>query len=1055
MVVWLSSKDLNTEDYRTMTATWKTVRVFISSTFLDMQAERDHLVRFVFPKLRQELLPRRIHLVDVDLRWGVTSEQDALSVCREVITDCHPRFLCMLGGRYGTIPDDKELSITADEVHFGVLDKRRERIYAFFYFRHGAVTEKMNEENPGPIREQRHSERARKLARLKHEIRKSKHKRFLYRPQWNADERRLLDLKTFGDRVAQDILATIDDQFGHQLPQQTDDFTEESAAMEAFIEERVQRFVLGSRESVLNELFAHASSTGGNGYVCLTGTPGSGKSALLAHLSQLLTLNPKPSTLLISHFVGASPGSTDVRRTLRRLCHELMTGSGQTAEIPEDPEKLRVAFAEILQQAAAQKHVVILLDAINQLDSATQLADWSWLPDELPATARIILSTLSGPALDSLRQRRQPPRLVELQPLDAYDREAIIREFLHRYRKSMTADQRAALLAKADAGKPLYLLVALEELRTLGTHEEINDCIEQLPPDTRSLFTWILQRLEDDDGFRDASGRKIGQELVKRFVSSLGSSRHGLSQQELVELLSPGDPQGNVAALAQLLRPYLMQRGELLDFYHGQLREAVAALYMSTEACQLQAHVNLADYFECHSAGSRQISEFPWQLAAAKEWQRLYGWLADRESFLKAWEHDSFDVRNQWAQVEAVKDGSPLRMNTAYHTQIEHPESEPDKIYLGLLAILLTGAGYSKEALGVCQHLADHYRDTADVDKLPAALGSQADILRLLGDLDRAMELHKENERISRRSGNLRLLASSLLGQALIMRTRGDFDGAMTKLAEQERICRLSGNRSGLQSALSVQALIRRDRGDLDGAMARHKEAEQMARQSDDQDGLQVTLNNQAIILGERGDWDGALALHKKQGLICRQLGDNRGLAQSLTNEGSILYQSGDLDGAMALQKKAEEICRQINYLDCLQSVLGAQALILKARGNMDGAAALLEEAERLCRRLGNLDGLQATLSDQALILLERGEMNRAKKLFQEQERICRQMGHVKGLVWALTYQGGILCEQGQITEGLRITEEAYRLAKSRGHEPLANKIEGLLNAVRESVQRN
>ena len=32
-----------------MSASWKTVRVFISSTFRDMQAERDWLVRFVFP----------------------------------------------------------------------------------------------------------------------------------------------------------------------------------------------------------------------------------------------------------------------------------------------------------------------------------------------------------------------------------------------------------------------------------------------------------------------------------------------------------------------------------------------------------------------------------------------------------------------------------------------------------------------------------------------------------------------------------------------------------------------------------------------------------------------------------------------------------------------------------------------------------------------------------------------------------------------------------------------------------------------------------------------
>jgi len=39
-----------------MSAIWKTVRVFISSTFRDMHAERDHLVQVVFPKLRHELL---------------------------------------------------------------------------------------------------------------------------------------------------------------------------------------------------------------------------------------------------------------------------------------------------------------------------------------------------------------------------------------------------------------------------------------------------------------------------------------------------------------------------------------------------------------------------------------------------------------------------------------------------------------------------------------------------------------------------------------------------------------------------------------------------------------------------------------------------------------------------------------------------------------------------------------------------------------------------------------------------------------------------------------
>ena len=54
--------------------THRIVRVFISSTFRDMQEERGYLVRFVFPRLRETFLPRRIHWVDLDLCWGASKE---------------------------------------------------------------------------------------------------------------------------------------------------------------------------------------------------------------------------------------------------------------------------------------------------------------------------------------------------------------------------------------------------------------------------------------------------------------------------------------------------------------------------------------------------------------------------------------------------------------------------------------------------------------------------------------------------------------------------------------------------------------------------------------------------------------------------------------------------------------------------------------------------------------------------------------------------------------------------------------------------------------------
>jgi hypothetical protein len=49
--------------------------VFISSTFNDMHGERDYLVKHVFPELRDWCEARKLRLVDIDLRWGVTEEQ--------------------------------------------------------------------------------------------------------------------------------------------------------------------------------------------------------------------------------------------------------------------------------------------------------------------------------------------------------------------------------------------------------------------------------------------------------------------------------------------------------------------------------------------------------------------------------------------------------------------------------------------------------------------------------------------------------------------------------------------------------------------------------------------------------------------------------------------------------------------------------------------------------------------------------------------------------------------------------------------------------------------
>ena len=80
---------------------WRTVKVFISSTNRDMNAERDHLVKVVFPSLREKLGKHRVYLIDIDLRWGLQKSSLTMTRCLisalDLIDVCRPFFIGILG----------------------------------------------------------------------------------------------------------------------------------------------------------------------------------------------------------------------------------------------------------------------------------------------------------------------------------------------------------------------------------------------------------------------------------------------------------------------------------------------------------------------------------------------------------------------------------------------------------------------------------------------------------------------------------------------------------------------------------------------------------------------------------------------------------------------------------------------------------------------------------------------------------------------------------------------------------------------------------------------
>jgi tetratricopeptide (TPR) repeat protein len=1025
------------------------VRVFISSTFRDMQEEREELVKQVFPQLRRLCESRGVTWGEVDLRWGVPDEAKAegkvLPLCLQEIEKCRPYFIGLLGERYGWVPKETEIpavlfetqpwlrehlhqSVTALEVFHGVLGNPEMNKHAFFYFRdpaYAAAHPGFTENDPA-LRE--------KLAGLKDEIRAS---------GFPVSEP-FATPKQLGEWVLRDLTAIVEELYPER---DLDPLDRIAFDHEAYSASRRAPYI--GRQTYVDRLDAHAAGDGPP--LVVLGESGGGKSALLANWTHNWSAD-HPDTPVLVHFIGASPDSANWTAMLRRLLREFQRKCGIQLEIPDQPDALRATFVNALHMVAARGRLVLAIDALNQIQDRDGAPDLVWLPPEIPANLRLIVSTLSGRSCDNLKKRGWP--VLTVGPLNLPERKELISRYLVRYAKTLSQEPARLIASAPQTGNGLYLSTLLNELRQFGSHEKLDQRIRWYleAEGPLELYRKVIERWEQDYGKPEtvsgAEGEKTfaqrmlhalqpksksaHKSVVQESLVRIWAARRGLSETELLESMGTAGsplPRAVWSPLYLAAGDALVNRGGLLTFAHDFLREAVREAYLPDASEQQGAHRTLADYFGNRPFDSRPMDEMPWQLQEAAEWQRLADLLTHPGLFGLLWQEDEFEVKAYWAQIEAH---SPLRMEHVYDSVIQEPTQ--DAQYAGQIGMLLGDTGKNEAALRIRARLVAHYRDQSDRTNLEAALGNQALILKACGDPEGALALQKEQEQICRELRNKDGLQSSLGNQALILKDRGDLDGAWALLEEAERICRELGNKGGLERSLGAKANILNIRGDLDGAMALYKETERICRELGNKEGLSISLNNQSGISYNRGNLDEALTLLREDERICRELGNKDGLQGTLGNQALILQARGDLDGAMLLHKEKENICRELEAKNSLWVSLNNQGEILRARGDLGGAMVLYKESERICRELGNSNGILATLNNQALILHAHGNLDGAMALHKEQERICRELGNKDRLSGALGNQANILSDRGDLEGAMALYREQERICRELGN---------------------
>ncbi|TMQ20782.1 MAG: DUF4062 domain-containing protein [Deltaproteobacteria bacterium] len=455
--------------------------VFISSTFRDMQDDREVLIKRVFPQLRKRCETRGIAWTEIDLRWGVTSEQQAegklLPYCFQEIERSRPYFIGLLAGRYGwvpaAVPEDLErlhpwlvehrgCSVTELEILHGVLNDPGACNRALFYFRDPAYAASVPAGRRDEFLETGPDAAARRarLEYLKNRIRRcARDGALAFAPREDYP-----DPGALAELVLADFGRIIDELC--PPGQAGDPLDEEIARHERFARSHVRRYV--SRASLETLLDRHVEDDGSP--LVVSGDRGCGKTTLLAAWADRWRQR-HPGEVVIQHVVGASPTSGSPATVIHRVLEQVHRDVGFESQVPAAPEIAVRWFEYLLHQAADKRRFVLVIDGADQLDADPALPRIEWLPVHLHPACRLIVSASPGPILDVLRQRAWP--VIEIEPLIEEERGRLVTEFLAACGKTLASGSMARIAAAPAAGNPRYLTWLLDELRYVDSADRL------------------------------------------------------------------------------------------------------------------------------------------------------------------------------------------------------------------------------------------------------------------------------------------------------------------------------------------------------------------------------------------------------------------------------------------------------------------------------------------------------------------------------------------------------------------------------------------------------
>ena len=643
--------------------------VFLSGTFSDMGPEREHLLKKIFPELRQICRERGVTLSEIDLRWGITERQarqgKIVTACLDEILHRRPYMLVLVGDRYGWRPGPNDLNDARLERQFPWIARSvaqgkslveletletakhepemKDRMR--FYFKH-------RKDVPSKKRGSKDAEEKRLLKAFRRRVKESGvHLREGYH---NPEQ--------LGEWVRQDVLTILESI----APIEADGeswIVRERFGHEAYAATRRRAYV--DHEPTLKKLDKHVEPVSSDNRersrpLVITGDSGSGKSALLARWTRLYRAK-HPNAFVIEHYTGSTPSSVDRFALMRRIMVEIRDRYNLDDELPALPDQIVTEFPAWLARLRNEP-LVLVIDALDRFGDPEQTV--RSLPADYPSEVRVLCSTLPS-LIDVIQDKGW--KTFKIPPLGARNRKRAIRAYLAEFSKGLEPEQIRRIAADGKNANPLYLRTSLEELRLHGQHETLNRRINHYlsATDPEDLFRLVLERVEND----------FGKGLTTSVMSLLWASRNGLTETELATITEV--PSDKLRQLTRGMEYHFTLIDGRVNFCHEHLRTAVRKRYTGSRVRQRNLHRKIGSWFAQQPVSQRRAEEEPWQWKQAEEWGRLQDCLTDAEMFLELCSAEGqYILLEYWRYFDQSVDVGKLYYYTGERAERQKPGGE-------------------------------------------------------------------------------------------------------------------------------------------------------------------------------------------------------------------------------------------------------------------------------------------------------------------------------------------------------------------------------------------